>query len=399
VSQQVIVGDIAGRWLPSADRPVKVTGVSAVVEPHTGVLLARNPLPAGSGYQVRSIAAAGAPTCRLSGAVSPSGSRSEIPTPLVNLAATMTASATSPCARAQALATGLRDAYKFDAKAPSGSNIQILSNFLVGSADNKGGQGTSEQFASSFALLGRALSLSTRVVVGFRSASTGELRAGDAQAWPEVNFTGVGWVAFDPTPAANQSSHPDKPIEGSTSGSQAKVNPAGNGPQPVEAAPRLPRLRSHHHRGPWGTVGLVAGIVAGAALLILLGLVILVAALRRRRRSARRRAADNRARVVGAWKESLDSLSEAGVASAPAFTASQVVAAGAGRLGEGPARDLADLGGLVNSAVYGPAVPDEEAVAQAWADADRLASAARSGLTAGDRLRRALDVSVLIRSR
>jgi hypothetical protein len=103
--------------------------------------------------------------------------------------------------------------------------------------------------------------------------------------------------------------------------------------------------------------------------------------------------------VVGAWKESLDSLSEAGVPSEPAFTASQVVAAGAGRLGDGAARDLADLGGLVNSAVYGPAMPDEDAVAQAWADADRLASAARSGLTTKDRLRRAVDVSVLVRPR
>jgi hypothetical protein len=339
------------------------------------------------------------PSCRLSGSIAPVGPQPQIPAELSNLAESLTAKTTAPCARAQALADGLRAAYRFDAKAPSGSNIQILRNFLVGSADNRGGQGTSEQFASAFAYLGRALSLSTRVVVGFRSAASGPLRAGDAQAWPEVNFTGVGWIAFDPTPATDQASHPDKPIEGSTSGSPTKVNPAGGGPQPVETFPRFPLLRHHRGAGPWATVALVAAAIAGAAILALLIVVGAVAAVRRRRRMTRQRAADPRARVLGAWKESLDRLHDAGVSADPAFTASQVVAAGAGQLSGTAPDDLADLGTLVNAAIYGPAPPDDAAVARAWADADRLAEAALGGLSTRDRLRRAVDVGVLVRAR
>jgi transglutaminase-like putative cysteine protease len=399
VAQQVTIEDVSGRWLPSADRPVQVTGIGALVEPHTGVLLSRVPAASGTRYQVRSVVPASPPSCRLSAVGRTSGPAVTIPTELSNLAQSLTTGTTAPCARAQALATGLRDAYKFDAKAPSGSNIQILRNFLIGSADNKGGQGTSEQFASAFALLGRALSLPTRVVVGFHAASSGPLKAGDAQAWPEVNFAGVGWVAFDPTPAANQTSHPDKPIEGSTSGSSAKVNPSGTGPQPVEATPRLPPLRRHHQAGPWSTLGLIVATVVGAALLLLLILVSVIALVRQRRRLSRQRAADNRGRVLGAWKESLDNLSDAGVAAEPAFTASQVVQAGASRLSGSAQRDLADLGSLVNAAIYGPVPPDDATVDRAWAEADRLAEAARADLTAKDRLRRAVDVTVFARSR
>jgi hypothetical protein len=209
----------------------------------------------------------------------------------------------------------------------------------------------------------------------------------------------VGWVAFDPTPAQGQASHPDKPIEGSTSGSQAKVNPSGTGPMVVserwQARRGLHRLRA----GPWSTIGLIAAIVLGAAIVLLLILISVVALVRQRRRLARQRAADNRARVLGAWKESLDNLADAGVEAEPAFTASQVVQAGADRLSGSAQRDLADLGVLVNAAVYGPRPPDDATVDRAWAEADRLAEAARAELSAKDRVRRAVDVTVLVRPR
>ena len=65
--------------------------------------------------------------------------------------------------------------------------------------------GTSEQFATAFALLARRAGLPTRLVVGFRPGDrqpdgTRVIRGRDALAWPEVYFQELGWVPFAPTP-------------------------------------------------------------------------------------------------------------------------------------------------------------------------------------------------------
>lgn len=66
--------------------------------------------------------------------------------------------------------------------------------------------GHCELFATSAALLLRAMGVPTRLVVGFRvpqNRSTGEvvtIRNGDAHAWLEV-WGSEGWLAVDPTPA------------------------------------------------------------------------------------------------------------------------------------------------------------------------------------------------------
>src|SRR4029079_6885054 len=70
--------------------------------------------------------------------------------------------------------------------------------------------GTSEQFATGFAVLARSVGLPTRVVVGFdagvpRADGCPVVRGRDARAWPEVYFAGLGWYAFDPSPTAEVS--------------------------------------------------------------------------------------------------------------------------------------------------------------------------------------------------
>ena len=67
-------------------------------------------------------------------------------------------------------------------------------------------QGHCEYFASSMALLLRAAGIHTRQVNGFVGGEWNEMggylavKHGDAHAWVEVYFHGVGWVRFDPTP-------------------------------------------------------------------------------------------------------------------------------------------------------------------------------------------------------
>ena len=58
------------------------------------------------------------------------------------------------------------------------------------------------------AILLRAAGVPTRNVNGFLGGEWNEyggyiaVRGGDAHSWVEVWFEGVGWVTFDPTPAA-----------------------------------------------------------------------------------------------------------------------------------------------------------------------------------------------------
>lgn len=65
--------------------------------------------------------------------------------------------------------------------------------------------GYCEQFASTFAVMARALGLPARVAIGFtQGESDGRggyvVRSQHAHAWPEVWFDGLGWMMFEPTP-------------------------------------------------------------------------------------------------------------------------------------------------------------------------------------------------------
>lgn len=68
-------------------------------------------------------------------------------------------------------------------------------------------QGFCEQFATVFTLMARHLGLPARVAVGFTpgepdptTPGTYDVSTSDAHAWPEVWFSGIGWVRFEPTP-------------------------------------------------------------------------------------------------------------------------------------------------------------------------------------------------------
>ena len=67
--------------------------------------------------------------------------------------------------------------------------------------------GYCQQFSGAMALMLRMNGIPARVAAGFspgvRDAKTREFRVRDldAHSWVEVYFTGIGWVAFDPTPS------------------------------------------------------------------------------------------------------------------------------------------------------------------------------------------------------
>ncbi|MFH2005355.1 MAG: DUF3488 and transglutaminase-like domain-containing protein [bacterium] len=72
--------------------------------------------------------------------------------------------------------------------------------------------GHCEYFASSMVLLLRAVGVPARVVTGFSGGTYNDyggyilVRQGDAHAWVEVWYESIGWVSYDPTPAAGRRS-------------------------------------------------------------------------------------------------------------------------------------------------------------------------------------------------
>lgn len=68
--------------------------------------------------------------------------------------------------------------------------------------------GYCEQFASTMAVMARALGIPARVSVGYTSGTqrpdgSWAVSTQDAHAWPELYFPGVGWLRFEPTPQAS----------------------------------------------------------------------------------------------------------------------------------------------------------------------------------------------------
>jgi protein-glutamine gamma-glutamyltransferase len=100
-----------------------------------------------------------------------------------------------------AIQTHLRRNYRYNERPPT--QEYPLAAFLF-----EDESGYCQQFSGAMALMLRMVGIPARVATGFTRGSynsdTGEHRVRDldAHSWVEVNFSGIGWVTFDPTPAA-----------------------------------------------------------------------------------------------------------------------------------------------------------------------------------------------------
>lgn len=129
---------------------------------------------------------------------------------LKELAARLSAGAGSDDEKLTRLREYFRDsglAYELGAVEAAGKgSVHPLERFLF---ETK--KGHCELFASSMALLARAMGLPSRLVVGFRlrppaSGNVLTVQSTDAHAWLEVYARGRGWVPLDPTPVLEESS-------------------------------------------------------------------------------------------------------------------------------------------------------------------------------------------------
>jgi transglutaminase-like putative cysteine protease len=286
-----------------------------------------------------------------------------------------------------------QNGFSYSLSTEGGTSGEDIINFLTNKV------GFCQQYAAAMAWLVRAADIPSRVAFGFTNGSgkqgnTYTLTNLNLHAWTEVYFTGVGWVPFDATPAANVTGStrtdwaPD--MDAPVPVAPAAVSTAAPGVNPTagpNADNRLDRGLDAGTPGangtfkpaaatwPWWTVG---GVLA---LLALLAVPALRRAALRRRRQLRATAVTSAASVEGdpppgvarvvvtgveadraradahaAWEELIDTMVDFGVnvdrTETPRATADRLVTAGLGDAGADAARLL---GRAEERARYAPA--------------------------------------------
>jgi len=323
---EVTVSGLDSLWLPTPGVPDEVSLPDARVDNETGSLALPQGLNNGLRYRVR--AASDDPDMMLSVAEVPAAGAGaarylqipRMPNTFHSYAQLTVQTANTPLEQAVLLETEVRQGRRFDTRAPDGSSYARLANFLFGNtagvgSSNGAQSGTSEQFAAAFAVLARAVGLPSRLRAGFRPGEQDPkgggwvVRGRHVLVWPEIYFSGQGWIPFDPTP-----SDQDMVSTAVADLKRQALEKAGGAPPPPSPATVQPSRASVPTAAParstppsgtelaapessplFGAVGIPVGV-----LVFLFGLLLLLRTLR----SLRHRRAGAR----GAWSEVLDLL-------------------------------------------------------------------------------------------
>jgi transglutaminase-like putative cysteine protease len=154
-----------------------------------------------------------------------------IPERVLSLALDLTATSPTPYDRAKAIETYLRSYPYTLAVPPVPTGRDVVDYFLF---DLK--KGYCDYYASAMVVLARAAGLPARLVNGYASGTYDMQNAryiveeGDAHAWPEIYFTGIGWIEFEPTAALPEIEHP---LHLESSSSSATSGPADGRSNPL----------------------------------------------------------------------------------------------------------------------------------------------------------------------
>jgi transglutaminase-like putative cysteine protease len=390
VTQRITIGTLDGAWLPAAVRPAAVTGTAVSVDPVDGQVLAPGGTRPGLSYQVVSqVPQYSADQLRAAvpaddaAAVAALSLPPRVPAIIRQTAQQATAGAGFPYQQAARLAAWLRSAGRYVPDAPPGHTYGHIAYFL-----SKSRRGTSEQFAAAFALMARAIGLPSRVVVGFRPGPAGPdglrvVTGADALAWPEIDFRGLGWVPFYPTPGSAGPASTAQVLGVGESTQRQKIDQSlaatplkGPGPRVVSTG----RPAAPAHRGL--KVWLIVAVALAVLVLAALGYLALVVLLPWRRTARLRASADHdpaRA-VAGAWLETVHELRAADLVGVTSRTTSEVAEFGASRLGAAAGRPLTELAALADSCEFGDVPPDRATALAAWSDHDAVHAAIRGGV-------------------
>ena len=403
-------------WMPFVDRPVSVDDVDVQFEPASGMVLPTSPLVAGSRFSVQSDTTAHtlltldphelanplATSPDALDAAVPISETSDLSKYLTQLAATANQPAAPTLAFLKAVEQVFRDDYRqvelpTRASTTAGTTSAAIQPTVGGTSFQDVAQAvmaqrqaTPEQFATMFALLARSLGVPARLVTGFKTADLAPhvrtaLTTAQAWTWVEVPVSGLGWLVIDPTPTATGK----PPVENlSTSTTSTTAPPPTNartnaGQNGHALAPPVTVHGANSHTALLVAVAVVAGVLVIAALVF--GWII----LRKRRRRQRRRAGETAIdRVVGAWHETLDTLTEADMVDLTALTSDEVGESVRRQLGDPVAAHAARVGAVANVALFSSRSGIDTAVADdMWDEHDELRRSIHARLGLRSRLR------------
>jgi transglutaminase-like putative cysteine protease len=214
----VQIKDLITSWLPVSFPAVDVSGLEGEwgAVPYNRTVVSQSGSSQGQDYQV--LTDLPRPTLEQIRARSADGDGvnpetmalpRDLPPIIAQRAIEVTAGATNDYDRLHDLQSWFRSSeFRYSLSAPvdegfDGSGAEAVASFLQARS------GYCVHFASAFALMARTLGMPARIVVGYLpGTATGQtiddesvfsVQSGQLHAWPEVYFTGIGWVPFEPT--------------------------------------------------------------------------------------------------------------------------------------------------------------------------------------------------------
>lgn len=324
----VVVGTYRDYWIPTSGYATSVaftahaSGSTAVrYNPETGILIDTSGVQAGQKYQLTldRYAAPSAAALRKTAISSKVPTPTDLPALIGATAVKFAGTATTPYDKLHNIELELQKGVLSHGQSGepdsiAGHSLQRLTALLKNNQQMIGDQ---EQFAALFALMARTLNYPSRVVMGFAPAiTTGSPVAvvpKDVTAWAEVEFAGVGWVRFDPTPTRTDAPTvtPTKP---KTESLPLVRQPPRTGTNQNDLVSPTEVGKAKKDPEPFVLPGWVVptALSVGIPLSLYFLPVLIVAAVKRRRRAQRRMKGPADRRAAGAWDELADVYSELG---------------------------------------------------------------------------------------
>jgi len=305
---------------------------------------------------------------------------SNVPEELTSLAAETVSGSETPIEQVRALENFLSEGGFFshglegEVLSRAGHTAERIST-LVG-ADQM--IGDDEQYAVAMALLAGQLDIPARVVMGYYPD---EEQAGEAvftatgdnvHAWVEVNFEGIGWVTFNPTPPEDQVPN-DQNTKPRVDPKPQVLQPPPPPQEPVDLPPTLPDDRESEDESLnlAGIIGaiLVIGGISLAVIALLASPFIVIGAWKAAKRRSRRAAARTADRISGGWDELTDRAIDYGARLTPGGTRTEEAEVVATALTVPQVTALAER---ADAEVFGPTEPSPQDVESFWHEVDGI---------------------------
>ncbi|WP_102194560.1 transglutaminase-like domain-containing protein [Microbacterium aurantiacum] len=392
VTLQIEIDEYSAVWVPEAGAVSEIDFSGDRAEElqrntyyngGTGTAVATPKLKAGDSYTVDTIIPAEFDDEQLAdvefGTV-PLPKQSNVPEELTSLASDTVAGAESPIEQVRALETFLAEGGFFshglegEVLSRAGHTAERISTLVGGDQMI----GDDEQYSVAMALLAREAGIPARVVMGFYpdeeqdGAPVFEATGDNVHAWVEINFEGLGWLTFNPTPPEDKVPN-DQNTKPRVDPKPQVLQPPPPPQEPVDLPPTLPDDRESEDEN-LNLAGILAAILAiGGITLGILALLmspfIVIGAWKAAKRRTRRSAARPADRISGGWDELTDRAVDYGARLAPGGTRAEEATAVADSLTVPTVTALAER---ADAEVFGPTEPTPEDVDAFWNEVDGI---------------------------